>query len=79
MNPIAVQSTEHSIQVTFDKTLMPFDSLMEFLNKLQLEYLAKEIDFSEEIIRIGENIKQDWWQHHKHEFLKDTVYGKSRH
>jgi hypothetical protein len=78
MNPITVQSTENVVQITFDKTLVPMDFLLDLLEKLQIEYLAKKINFSENVIQVGEEIKQEWWQQHKQEFLKGTAYAKSR-
>jgi len=77
MNPITVQSTEDIIQITLDKTLVSMDFLLDLLDKLQIEYLAGEINFSEDILQIGEEIKREWWQKNKQEFLKGTAYEKS--
>ena len=43
MHPIMVQATEQSVQITFDKALVPMDFLMALLDKLQVEYQAQDL------------------------------------
>ena len=74
MNPITVETTGQTVHITFDKTLVPMDFLNDLLKTLEIEYLAKAINFSDEIIQVGEDLKKDWWQRNKGEFLKGTVY-----
>ena len=78
MNPVTVQSTGNMVHITLDKTLVPMDFLLDLLEKLQREYLAKKINFSENVLQVGEEITQEWWQQHKQEFLKGTTYAESR-
>ena len=74
MSPMTVQTTPQSVQITFDRTIVPMDMLVELLEKLRLEYLANEIDFTEEILEIGEESKRTWWQQQQHAFLRGTIY-----
>lgn len=78
MNPITVETTEQTVRITFDKTLVPIDMLTELLRTLEREYLAKTVNFSEDLLRIGEQIKKDWWQRNQCDFLKGTAY-EDRH
>jgi len=78
MNPISVQSQKDFIQITLDRTLVPMDFLLDLLDTLQIEYLAKEINFSDDMLQIGEDIKREWWQKHKRQFLQHTAYAESR-
>lgn len=74
MHPITVQATPQSVQITFDKAIVPMDMLLELLERLRVEYLVNEIDFSEDMLEIGQDIKRTWWQQQKHAFLKGTIY-----
>lgn len=52
------------------------DQMQEVEITLEIEYLAKTVDFSDELVRFGEDLKKDWWQQHKQEFLKGTAYER---
>ncbi len=70
MEAIQIQSTENTIRIVLDKNVVNIDFLVDLMEQLRVEYLATKIDFSEDIIRIGDEIKKNWWQKHKDEFLK---------
>ncbi|MCP4401933.1 MAG: hypothetical protein GY801_32125 [bacterium] len=70
MEAIHIQSTENTIQIVLDENVVNIDFLVELLEQLRLEHLAQKIDFAEDIIRIGDDIKKSWWQKNKDEFLK---------
>ena len=70
MEAIKIQSTESTIQIVLDKSIVNIDFLVELMEQLRIEYLANRIDFSEEIMGIGDEMKKTWWQTHKDEFLK---------
>lgn len=74
MIPIQVQTTNQTVQISIDRSLVPMDFLTDLLHTLEAEYLAKTVDFSDDLLEFGEELKQEWWQHHKHDFLKGTVY-----
>ena len=74
MNPITIQTTEQTVQITFDKTVVPMDFLTDLLHTLEREYLAKTVNFSDDLLQLGEQIKQEWWQRNKRDFLKGTAY-----
>jgi hypothetical protein len=47
MNPITVETTGQTVHITFDKTLVPMDFLTDLLRTLEIEYLAKTVNFSD--------------------------------
>ena len=66
-----VQHSPESVQVTFDRKYFSEDELLKLLNFLRVEFLAKKINFGEDIETLGKKIKQDWWLKNKHRFIKD--------
>jgi hypothetical protein len=45
--------------------------LLKILNFLRLEFLAKKIDFDEDIEALGVEINRIWWLKNKARFIKD--------
>ena len=71
MTPFQVQHSKESVQVTFDRKYFSEDELLKLLNFLRVEFLAKKINFSDDIEALGKEIKQDWWLKNKHRFIKE--------
>jgi hypothetical protein len=44
--------------------------LISLLKRLQVEELAQKSDYKSEILRIVEQINQDWWDKNREIFLK---------
>jgi len=73
MEAIQIQSAESTIRITVDKKMVNMDFLVDLMEQLRIEYLAKTVDFSEDIMRIGDEIKKTWWQKHKEGFLQGIL------
>ena len=71
MTAFHVQHSPESVQVTFDRKYFSEDELLKLLNFLRVEFLAKKINFGEDIETLGKEIKQDWWLKNKHRFIKE--------
>ena len=71
MTTFQVQHTAETVQVVFDKNYFSEEELLKILNFLRLEFLAKKIDFDENIEALGTEIKRDWWLKNKSRFVKD--------
>lgn len=71
MTALRIQQNEDFIQFTLDKKYFSEEELLQVLNFLNIEILAKKIDFQEDIESLGEEIKQDWWTANKYRFVKD--------
>ena len=71
MTAFQIQHTADSLQVTFDKKYFSEDELLKILNYLRVEFLARKIDFDQDIEAFGEEIKRDWWVANKHRFIQE--------
>ena len=58
--------------MTIDKSFFNEEELLKMLSFLRVEYLAKKIDFNEDIEMLGDEIKRDWWAKNKHRFIKES-------
>lgn len=72
MDPIQVRSTNGEVTIKVDKSRIDLDIILEFLDRLRVEFLAKKIDFDKEILKISDEIKENWWSRNKARFLADA-------
>lgn len=71
MTAFQVQNTPETLQVIVDKKYFNEEELLRILNYLRVEFLAKKIDFDEDLEAFGEEIKQDWWSANKGRFIEE--------
>lgn len=71
MTTFQVHHTAETMQVSFDKKYFNDDELLKILTFFRLEFLAKKIDFDEDIEALGAEINRDWWLKNKARFIKD--------
>lgn len=69
MEAIQVSSTNGEVTIKLDKSKIDLDIILDFLERLRIEFLAKKIDFNEEILKISDEIKENWWSRNKDRFL----------
>ncbi len=48
---------------------MDDDQLVEMLRRIQVEYLAKRVNFEDSILELAKEINKDWWQKNKKRLL----------
>jgi hypothetical protein len=70
MTEYKVTSSENKVIVSIDKSLMDKEYVLEILERLRLEYLAKKADFNESVMGLSRRIKTDWWKKNKESFLE---------
>ncbi|RMG05060.1 MAG: hypothetical protein D6726_02065 [Nitrospirae bacterium] len=70
MDAISVKSSKNKIVVTFDKTKLNVDILLKFIERLEIEEKAEKIDFSNDILQVADEIKNQWWLQNKKKLLK---------
>lgn len=70
MQGFQVQNKEENIVITIDRKLINMNTLENFLERLRVDYLAQQIDFDENILTLGNDIKRKWWEQHGKEFLE---------
>jgi hypothetical protein len=70
MNALTIENTSERLFISIDKTLINTETLTSIIRFLELETMAQQINFSPEIIELGNTLKQDWWQQNKNRLLK---------
>ena len=72
MNPITVDSSGERFLISVDKSFMDKAFLVDFVERIRIEYLAQKINFDEELQELGEEIKQSWWTENKSRFINPS-------
>jgi hypothetical protein len=70
MQAIDVQTTDDRVLISLDRQMIDREFVVELVDRLRLEYLARKVDFDQEIEQLGEEIKADWWAENKHRFIE---------
>lgn len=70
MEAIRLESTNDKFIISIDKNIADKTFLFNLLNRLRIEYLAQKVNFDEQIVDLGEDIKADWWEKNKSLFVK---------
>lgn len=71
MTAFQIQNTPDSLQLTLDKKYFKEEELLMIMNYLNVEFLARKIDFDQDIEDFGEEIKRDWWSTNKGRFIEE--------
>ncbi len=69
MKSITIDSSDERFIISIDKKLINKDLLLQFVDNLRLEFLARKVDFDKEIEDLGEEIKENWWKENKDKFI----------
>ena len=72
MEPVTLDSSGERFIVSIDKSCMDKEILMQMLERIRLEYLARKVDFDDEIEGLGEEITSDWWKKNKGRFIDES-------
>jgi hypothetical protein len=65
-----IQNSANSVVITIEKSSVNSKFLEEISERLRLEVLAQQVDFDENVVQTGEEIKQNWWKKNGETFLK---------
>ena len=71
MKPISISTQADRFVISIDKNHLPKEVLLQFVDQLRVEALAQQVDFSEDIEALGEEIKAAWWEAHKSRFISE--------
>lgn len=66
---LKLQTVDNHFLISIDKSYIEKDFLIRLMNRINLEYLSKKIDFDESIESLGEEIKAIWWDENKDRLL----------
>ncbi len=70
MTALTIENTPERVLISIDKTLINTEALTKIIRFLELETMAHEINFNPELVELGNNLKQEWWQENKTRLLK---------
>jgi hypothetical protein len=62
MQGIAIKSTKNKYKISIDKKIYDEKIISSLLNFLELEYLARKVDFNKDIMNLAKEIKSDLWK-----------------
>jgi hypothetical protein len=69
MEAISLETTENKVLITVDKNSINPDFVIRLVEQLRMEYLAQKVNFNEDIEKVAENIKSEWWNNNKSRLL----------
>jgi hypothetical protein len=72
MESLTIRSTENKVIITIDKSSVDDDFLDGLFNRLTTEQLLKKADFDEDVLKLSDEIKKDWWIKNKNNFIEET-------
>lgn len=77
MENFQIARTKNTVQVTMDTSGIDAEVLIEMLRRIQVEYLARKVDFNDDILKLASEINRDWWQKNKKRLLGED-YEENR-
>jgi hypothetical protein len=69
MEAFQIARTPQTINITIKTEGVDADVLMEMLRRIQVEYLARKVDFDDSILDLAKEINRDWWAKNKSRLL----------
>jgi len=69
MEAISLETQDDKFLITVDKNSFNKEFVIQLIDRLQMEYLAEKVDFSDDIENLGEDIKAEWWKNNKSRLL----------
>jgi hypothetical protein len=70
MQGFQVQHKEEDVIITINRKFINMNTLENILERLRVDYLAQQVDFDENILTLGNEIKRKWWEQNGKEFLQ---------
>ena len=65
MTGIAIRNSESEVTITLDKRIYNDAQIKGIFNLLDIESFASEVDFNEDILTVGNDIKTEIWEKRK--------------
>ncbi|MCF8333680.1 MAG: hypothetical protein K9I47_06000 [Bacteroidales bacterium] len=69
MRKVQVDTSKDKFIISIDKNLIDKDLLFQFVDILRLESLAEKVNFDEDMEKLDEEIKENWWEKNKDKFI----------
>ncbi|HEX8460296.1 MAG TPA: hypothetical protein VF623_02655 [Segetibacter sp.] len=65
MEAISLETNDEKFLITIDRDSMSKEFVVSLIERLRLEHLAQKAEFKDEIEKLGDDIKADWWNSNK--------------
>jgi hypothetical protein len=69
MNALNIKTIKDQVVIKVDSSLINIDFLNKLYSRVRVEELAKKAKFNDKVVKIGEEIKSDWWRKNKNNYL----------
>ncbi len=70
MEAISLESKDDQFLITIDKNSINTEVVVQLINRLRMEYLVEKAAFEDDIEKLGEEIKSEWWSNNKSRLLE---------
>ncbi len=70
MQEFSIQSIGNQVVITMERSFVGIDFLNKLFERLRVEELIKKANFSDDIIGVATEIKQEWWTRNKERYLE---------
>jgi molybdate-binding protein len=71
MTSIHLDTQDDKYLISLDKASFDKEWLMDLIERLRMEELARKFNFDEDSEQLGEDIKSDWWNKNKSRFINE--------
>lgn len=68
MEAITLKNTSEKLLISLDKKFFNQEQIKQVIDWLQVEFLARKVNFNESIETLGEEIHTEWWVKNKDRF-----------
>ena len=69
---IVIENKENQIILKINKNQIDKEVILNLIKRLQLEIIVKKSGFNKDFLKIAEEIKENWWNENKEDFLKEV-------
>jgi len=69
MTGLSVENTDRQLILSIDKSNFSESVLLKVMEIARLEYLVAKAEFDEAVLRIDEEMKENWWKNNKGEII----------
>jgi hypothetical protein len=66
---ITLEMKKDKYLLTIDKSVVDRKTLQQLIDRFRTEQLAKKVNFNKSILKLGEEIKTNWWKSNKERLL----------
>jgi hypothetical protein len=69
MSGIDIKTIKDQVIIMIDSSLINIDFLNNLYSRVRVEELVKKAKFDDKVVKIGEEIKGEWWRKNRIKYL----------